>query len=85
MTKIRIRRREWLGHVTRMEDTRIPKMLINTKPGGRHGVGRPKMIWLDDVEADIKTLGIKIWKLNARDRKERMVILRGAMTKLKGL
>jgi hypothetical protein len=63
-----------------MEDTRIPKMIFNTKPEGRHGVGRPKLRWLDDVE----TLGIKRWRLKARDRKEWMVILREAKAKLKG-
>jgi hypothetical protein len=35
-----------------MEDTRIPKIIFNTKPEGRRGVGRSKLRWLDDVEAD---------------------------------
>jgi hypothetical protein len=26
---------------------------INAKPESRRGVGRPKLRWLDDVEADI--------------------------------
>jgi hypothetical protein len=59
LTEVKIRRLEWLGHVIRMEDTSMPKMIFNTKPEGRRGVGRPKLRWLDDVEADIKTLGIK--------------------------
>jgi hypothetical protein len=40
--------------------------------------------WLDDVEADIKTLGINRWRLKAQDRKEWMVILREDKDKLKG-
>jgi hypothetical protein len=40
--------------------------------------------WLDDIEADIKTLGIKRWRLKAQDRKEWTVILREATAKLKG-
>jgi hypothetical protein len=39
---------------------------------------------LDDVEADIKPLGIKRWRLKAQDRKEWTVILREAKAKLKG-
>jgi hypothetical protein len=39
---------------------------------------------LDDVEADIKALGIKIWRIRAQDRKERSAILREAEAKLKG-
>jgi hypothetical protein len=59
-------------------------MIFNTKPEGRRGVGRPKLRWLDDVEADIKTLGIKRWRLKSQDRKEWTVILREAMANLKG-
>jgi hypothetical protein len=66
-----------------MEDTCIPKMIFNTKPEGRRGVGRPKLTWLDDVEADIKNLGIKRQRINAQDRKEWTVILREAKPTLK--
>jgi hypothetical protein len=54
VTEIKVRRLEWLGHVIRMEDIRLPKMVFNAKPEGRRGVGRPRLRWLDDVEADIK-------------------------------
>lgn len=70
MTEIKIRRLEWLWHVTRMEDTRPPKMVFDAKPEGRRGAGRPRLRCLDDVEADIKTLGIKIRGIKAQDRKE---------------
>jgi hypothetical protein len=56
---IKVRRLEWLGHVIRMEDTCITKLVFNAKPEGRHGVESPRLRWLDDVEADIKALGVK--------------------------
>jgi hypothetical protein len=59
VTEIKVRRLEWLGHAIRMEDTRLPKVVFNAKPEGRRGVGIPRLRWLDDVEADIKALGIK--------------------------
>jgi hypothetical protein len=59
MTEIKVRRLEWLGHVIRMEDTCLPKMVFNAKPDGKRGVGRPRLRWLDDAEADIKALGVK--------------------------
>jgi hypothetical protein len=70
VTEIKIRRLEWLGHVIRMDNTHIPKIILNTKPKDRHGIGRHKLRWLDDVEADIKTLGTKRWRLKSQDSKE---------------
>jgi hypothetical protein len=47
-----------------MEDTCLPKTVFNAKPEGRRGVGRPRLRWLDDVEADIKkALGVKRWRI----------------------
>jgi hypothetical protein len=39
---------------------------------------------LDDVEADIKTLDIKRWRIRAQDKKEWSAILREAEAKLEG-
>jgi hypothetical protein len=47
-------------------------------------LGRPKMRWLHDAEASIKTLGIKKWRLKARETEEWTAILREAEAKLKG-
>jgi hypothetical protein len=49
------------GHIIRMEDIRIPNMILNTKPEGTLRVGRHELQCLHDVEADIKTLHTKIW------------------------
>jgi hypothetical protein len=84
VTEIKIRRLECLGHIVRMEDTCLPKMVINTKPEDRRKFGGPKLRWLDDVEADIKTLGIKRWRLRAQEIKEWTIILREAKPKLNG-
>jgi hypothetical protein len=43
------------------------------------------MRWLDDVEADIKTLGVKRWRIKVQARKEWSAILREAKAKLKGV
>jgi hypothetical protein len=59
VTEIKVGRLKLLGHVIGMEDTRLRKMVFNAKPEGRRGLGRPRLRWLDDVEADIKVLGIE--------------------------
>jgi hypothetical protein len=84
VTEIKVWRLEWLGHVVRTEDTYLPKMVFNAKPEGRCGVGRHRLRWLDDVEADIKAIGIRRWRTKAQDRKEWSAILREAKDKLKG-
>jgi hypothetical protein len=84
VTEIKVKRLEWLGHVVRMEDTRLPKMVFNTKPEGRRGVGRPRLRWLDDVEVDVKALVVKMWRIKVQDRKEWPAIVREAKAKLKG-
>jgi hypothetical protein len=63
VTEIKTRKLDGLGHVIRMEDAGTPKSIFNTKPEGRCRVRRPKWRWLDDVEADIKTLSTKTWTL----------------------
>jgi hypothetical protein len=58
------------------------KKFDNTKPEGKHRVGRQNLKWLDDVEADIKTVDIQRWRLKAQDRKEFTVIPREAEARL---
>lgn len=63
--KARIR---WLGHVERMPDNRAARAALYKVPQGRRRVGRPRMRWLDDVEADLVTLGVNDWRRRAHDR-----------------
>jgi hypothetical protein len=45
-------------------------MVFNAKPEGRRGAGRPRLRRLDDVGADIKSLGVKRWRIKAQVRKD---------------
>jgi hypothetical protein len=72
-----------MGHIIRMKDTHLPKMVFNAIPEGRRGVGKPRLRWLDDAEADINVLVVKIWRPKAQDRKEWLAIIREAKAKTK--
>jgi len=52
VTVIKIRRLAWLGHVSRMNETRSVKKIFEGKLEGRRGRGRPRRRWINDVEDD---------------------------------
>ena len=64
------------GHVIRMNETRFVKKIF--------GRGRLRLRWIDDVEDDLRKLGVKRWRAKALDREEWASILREAKVKLKG-
>jgi hypothetical protein len=67
---IKIRRMEWLGHVVRMNETRSGKKIFEGKLEGRRGRGRPRLRWINDVEDDLRELGVKRWRTKALEREE---------------
>jgi hypothetical protein len=67
-----------------MEDFRLRKEILNAKLDKKQKIGRPKLRWFDDVQTDIRTLGIKRWMYNVQDRLEWARITREAKVKLKG-
>ena len=83
VTVIKIRRLEWLGHVVRMNETRSVKKIFEGKLEGRRGRGRPRLRW-NDVEDDLRKLGVKRWTVKALDREEWASIIREAKAKLEG-
>lgn len=82
--EISIQRLRWLGHVTRMDDSRYAKKAMAAQPYGKRKVGRPKKRWQEDVEEDLKHLGVKNWRQKARDREEWRKLLRQAKAQLLG-
>ena len=70
VTLIKTSRLRWAGHVIRMDDERACKKIFEGKPEGRRRRGRPRKRWQDDVEEDLKRLGVRGWRRKARDRAE---------------
>jgi hypothetical protein len=74
----------WLGHIIRTNETRAVKKIFEEKLGGRRGRGRRRLRWIDDVEDDLRNMGIKRWRIKALDRVEWGSIIKEAKAKLKG-
>jgi hypothetical protein len=54
------------------------KRIFEDKPGGRRRAGRPRLRWVDGVENDLRTMGVKRWRNVAKDREECRRIVREA-------
>ena len=47
-------------------------------------MGRPRKKWMEDVEEDIKMMGIRCWRRRVQDREEWIPVVRQALA-LEGL
>jgi len=66
-----------------MNETGYVKKICKGKLEGRRGKGRPRLRWINDVEDDLRKLGVKRWRAKALDREEWASIIREAKAKLK--
>ena len=69
-------RLSWLGHVVRMQGTRMVKAIYSWYPISSRLTGRPKTCWMDDIRKDIQKLKVPNWKTLTQDRrgwKEKLV------------
>jgi hypothetical protein len=84
VTVIKIGRLEWLGHVIGLDETRSVKKIFGGKLEGRRGRGRPRLRWINNVEDDLRKLGVKRWRTKVLDRVKWASIVREGKGKLKG-
>ena len=84
VTVTKVRRLEWLGNVSRMNETACVNKIFEGKLEGRRGRGRPRLRWINDVEDDLRKLDVKRWRMKVLNREERASIIGEAKAKLKG-
>jgi hypothetical protein len=68
-----------------MDDESMVKRVFLGNPGRRRKPGRPRLRWLDCVEDDLKTSGVRSWRKRAEDREEWAITLKEAVVKLQEL
>jgi hypothetical protein len=80
------KRLQWYGHLKRMQEDRLRKLIMEWIPGKRRKRGRPRKTWMECVRAAMKTrhletdqwlnrkewcLGSGRWRQLSQDRKDR--------------
>ena len=75
---IKISKLRWIGHIRRMPEENPAKKLTVLRAEGSRRAGRPKLRWLDGVEEDLRTLGIRGWRRRALDRDRLKEVLTAA-------
>ena len=68
----------WAGHVQRMSEDRLPKQICRARMDGRRLKGRPRNRWQDQLERDLRIMGVRKWKESAQDRKRWRSIVKEA-------
>jgi hypothetical protein len=53
-----------------MDDKRTPQRISEWKPIGTRIRGRPRKRWIVDIEEDMKTMGVRRWRKQCKERAE---------------
>jgi hypothetical protein len=72
-----------LGHILRMESSRVPQKNLDGRPEGKTSIGRPKLRWLDDDVNDLRNMGVRRWRTEEENGREWAGMLRKVKVKLK--
>jgi hypothetical protein len=59
VAEIRSSRIERLGHVLRMESSRVPQEILDARLEGKRSIERPRLRWLVDGMNDLRNMGVR--------------------------
>jgi hypothetical protein len=66
---VRAQRLGWLGHIKRMQETRMVRAIHSWKPISKRPIRRPKIRWEDDVRKDTQKLKVPNGKTLIQNRR----------------
>ena len=75
---IKGQRISWLGHLERLEEDRMPQKIFTQELEGTRRRGRPGKSCKEEVERDLRVLGVRRWRELVADRKKWKDIVRQA-------
>jgi hypothetical protein len=64
-----------------MSSQKAVKKVYQRSMAGRRCRGKPKLKWIDDVEEDLRSVGVKRWRKRTLDRREWAAMMREAKAK----
>ncbi len=67
-SQLRSKRLRWFGHICRMSDIRLPKVLLHGQLVGQKCRGRPRTVWNDVVLFDIHKLRLNRYTRDALNK-----------------
>ena len=72
----------WLGHVRRMDWSRLPRKLLSSWVYQARPLGRPRKRWAGSIEDDIKTARLTISNLHEKANEENKLEWKNRIKKL---
>jgi hypothetical protein len=75
---IKGQRISWLGHLERMEEDWEPKKIFTQELESTRRRGGPRKGWKEEVERDLKVLGVRRWRELVTDREKWKDVVRQA-------
>jgi hypothetical protein len=77
---MKIAKLRWVGQVIRMSDSEMSKRIMNYNTERKRRAGNPKARarWIDAVDTDMRNVGVRNWRKEAKDRDGRRRILEEA-------
>jgi hypothetical protein len=65
---MKMARRRRAGHVIRLNDSEMSKRIMNYNPEEKSRAGKPKERWIDGVDNDMRTAGVRNLRMKAKGR-----------------
>lgn len=56
--EIRSKRLRWVGHILRQDAEQTPRTIYESVPEGKRPIGRPKARWKDQIQKDMRRMGL---------------------------